>query len=44
MQALTRNISWEFTNKEVTAWGGMRMFKDFYDRTGMREEDQRDGS
>ncbi len=41
MQALTRNISWEFTDKEVTAWGGMRMFKEFYDRTGMREEMRR---
>ena len=38
MQALTRNISWEFSDKDVTAWGGMRMFKEFYDRTGMREE------
>jgi len=41
MQALTRNISWEFTDKEVTAWGGMRMFKEFYDRTGIREEMRR---
>jgi hypothetical protein len=38
MQALTQNISWEFTEKEVTAWGGMRMFKQFYDQTGIREE------
>ena len=26
MQAITKNISWEFTDKKVTAWGGMRMF------------------
>ena len=38
MQAITKNIEGQFSDKEVTAWGGMRMFKEFYDRTGMREE------
>ena len=38
MQAITKNIEWQFSDKEVTAWGGMRMFKEFYDRTGIREE------
>ena len=38
MLAKQRNIAWEFTNREVTPWGGMRVFKEFYDRTGMREQ------
>ncbi len=38
MQTITKNIEWQFSDKEVTAWGGMRMFKEFYDRTGVREE------
>jgi hypothetical protein len=38
MQTITKNIEWQFSDKEVTAWGGMRMFKEFYDRTGMRDE------
>ncbi len=33
-----RNIAWEFTDREVTPWGGMRLFKEFYDQTGMREQ------
>lgn len=36
MQAITKNISWEFTDRKVTAWGGMRMFKEFLDRTEIR--------
>ena len=27
MQELTRNIPWEFTDKLVTPWGGMRLMK-----------------
>ena len=38
MQEISRNIGWEFTDKTVTPWGGMRMFKEFLDKTGMREE------
>ena len=37
MQELARNIAWEFTDRKVTAWGGMRMFKEFLDRTGIRK-------
>lgn len=37
MQAITKNISWEFTDRKVTAWGGMRMFKEFLDRTEIRK-------
>ena len=33
-----RNIEWKFTDRKVTAWGGMRMFKEFLDKTGIREE------
>jgi len=35
MQADIVNIPWEFTDKKVTAWGGMRMFKEFLDKTGI---------
>lgn len=38
MQEITENIPWEFTDRTVTAWGGMRMFKAFLDKTGIREE------
>lgn len=38
MQTKMKNIEWQFSDKEVTAWGGMRMFKEYYDRTGIREE------
>lgn len=38
MQEISRNIPWEFTDKVVTPWGGMRMFKEFLDKTGIREE------
>ena len=37
MQELAKNIAWEFTDRKVTAWGGMRVFKEFLDRTGIRE-------
>ena len=37
MQAITKNIQWEFTDRKVTAWGGMRMFKEFLDRTEIRK-------
>ena len=37
MQAITKNISWEFTDRKVTAWGGTRMFKEFLDRTEIRK-------
>lgn len=35
---MTQNIGWEFTDKKVTPWGGMRMFKEFLDRSGIREQ------
>jgi hypothetical protein len=38
MREMSVNISWEFTEKKVTSWGGMRMFKEFLDRTGIREK------
>lgn len=38
MQEMTQNIGWEFTDKKVTPWGGMRMFKQFLDRSGIREQ------
>ena len=38
MQEITRNIEWEFTDKKVTPWGGMRMFKQFLDQSGIREQ------
>lgn len=34
--AITTNIPWAFTERQVTAWGGMRLFKTFWDRTGIR--------
>jgi hypothetical protein len=37
MQTVVPNIPWEFTDRQVTAWGGMRLFKAFLDRTGIRE-------
>jgi DNA-directed RNA polymerase subunit N (RpoN/RPB10) len=37
MQEITKNIQWEFTDKKVTAWGGMRMFKEFLDRTEIKK-------
>lgn len=43
MQETTRNIAWEFTDKPVTPWGGMRMFKEFLDKSGIREELRRGG-
>ena len=43
MQAIAENIPWEFTDRTVTAWGGMRMFKSFLDKTGIREELRRAG-
>ena len=38
MQEISKNIGWEFTDRTVTPWGGMRMFKEFLDKTGIREE------
>ena len=38
MQKISRNIGWEFTDRVVTPWGGMRMFKEFLDKTGIRQE------
>lgn len=32
MRAITKNMEWEFTDRKVTAWGGMRMFKEFLDK------------
>lgn len=32
-----QNIRYEFVEKPVTAWGGMRMMKELLDRTGIRE-------
>ena len=37
MQAITKNIEWEFTDRKVTAWGGMRLFKEFLDRIEIRK-------
>ena len=37
MREISKNIEWEFTDKTVTPWGGMRMFKEFLDKTGIRE-------
>ena len=38
MQEITKNIGWEFSDKKVTPWGGMRVFKEFLDQTGIREQ------
>ena len=38
MQEMMKNLEWEFTEKKVTPWGGMRMFKQFLDRSGIREQ------
>jgi len=32
-----KNIRYEFVEKPVSAWGGMRMMKELIDRTGVRE-------
>jgi hypothetical protein len=32
------NIRWEFTDKPITPWGGLRLMKEFIDRTGIREQ------
>jgi len=32
-----QNIRYEFVEKPVTAWGGMRMMKELIDRTGIKE-------
>lgn len=32
-----QNIRYEFVEKAVTAWGGMRMIKELIDRTGIKE-------
>ena len=37
MQAITKNIEWEFTDRKVTAWGGMRLFKEFLDHIEIRK-------
>ena len=37
MQAIQKNIAWEFTDKKVTPWGGLLPFKEFLDRTKIRE-------
>ena len=31
------NIRYEFVEKPVSAWGGMRMMKELLDRTGIKE-------
>lgn len=36
MQEIRKNIAWEFTDKKVTPWGGLRPFKQFLDRTNIR--------
>jgi DNA-directed RNA polymerase subunit N (RpoN/RPB10) len=38
MHEITGNIEWEFSDKKVTPWGGMRVFKEFLDRSGIREQ------
>ena len=38
MQKEIKNIEWEFTDKKVTSWGGLRMFKEFLDKTEIRSE------
>jgi len=35
---VTRNLPYIYTDKQVTPWGGMRLIKEFYDRTGMWEQ------
>lgn len=37
MQENTRVTEWAFTDKEVTAWGGMRVVKEFIERIGLLE-------
>jgi hypothetical protein len=37
VQLIEKNIDWEFTDKKVTAWGGLRPFKEFLDRTNIRQ-------
>jgi hypothetical protein len=37
VQPIQTNIAWEFTDKKVTPWGGLRPFKEFLDRTNIRK-------
>ncbi len=38
MHGTIANIDWEFTDKKVTPWGGLRFFKEFVDKTGIKDE------
>lgn len=33
----SKNIAWEYTDREVSPWGGMRMMKELIDKTGSLE-------
>jgi hypothetical protein len=33
-----QNIEWEYTEKQVSPWGGMRLMKELLDNSGIREE------
>jgi hypothetical protein len=34
---MVKNISYEYTDRPVSAWGGMRLMKELVDKTGIRE-------
>lgn len=33
-----QNIEWEYSEKQVSPWGGMRLMKELLDKSGLREE------
>lgn len=35
---MVENISFEYTDRAVTAWGGMRLMKELLDKTGIRDK------
>lgn len=35
---VTKNIAFKFTNRPVSAWGGMRLMKELIDRSGIRQQ------
>jgi hypothetical protein len=43
MQTGMANIAWEFTDKKVTPWGGLRVMKEFLDRIKIKEKMQEIG-
>jgi len=34
----TNEMIIEYSDRDVSAWGGMKLMKDFLDRTGIREQ------